>query len=406
MNFAVAKTAENSNKVFRGFSEVEEASRPILLLTINNGAGHTRAAEAICAAWRKNNKEIPARVVEVSEFMSRAARFTHVSLYLWLVKHAPRVWDAIDRYQKRQTNTSPTWFYRRECRKLFDLARRVQPRAIVATEVGCLEIAALIKRDLSLRVPLVAVNVNYDADRAWIQPEVDLFCLASPVVSESFIESGADGEKISITGVPMQAEFKVLSDEERFSARGEICRRFQLDASQPFILVAGGGEGMGKIEVIARLLLKNNAAWQIVVLAGRNEKLKRNCEKLAKSRSEAARLRVLGWTPDVPILFQAADLMVSKLGNTFDEAMACGLPIIALEPPPGAERIQYALLEELEIGRAVKNLNQLTRTIEKLLSEPETLAMMRCRAARFSRTEAAERIAAHIEKRIGEQMYV
>ena len=68
------------------------APRLILILTINNGAAHTRAAEAIARAWRKIDDEIPTRIVEVSAFMSRKARFTHVSaLFVARQKRARRL---------------------------------------------------------------------------------------------------------------------------------------------------------------------------------------------------------------------------------------------------------------------------------------------------------------------------
>jgi processive 1,2-diacylglycerol beta-glucosyltransferase len=140
---------------------------PVLILTISNGAGHIRVAEGLASAIRAAQPATPVLIADVADYMSPLARFTHVTAYLWIVKHAPAAWDRIDCYQKRQTHTSPEWFYRRGCRSLFELARRVRPRAIVATEVGCCEIAALIKRDFALDVPLVAVNDDFDADRAW-----------------------------------------------------------------------------------------------------------------------------------------------------------------------------------------------------------------------------------------------
>ena len=137
MNLTVAETRKRFTPQFATVKKL----RPVLILTIRNGSGHIRAAEAIAEAWRNCNQEIPVQIAEVSEFMSPLARFTHITAYLWLVKNLPAVWDKIDRYQKRQTQTSPEWFYRRECRKLFILARQSRPVAIIATEVGCGEIA-------------------------------------------------------------------------------------------------------------------------------------------------------------------------------------------------------------------------------------------------------------------------
>ena len=364
----------------------ENFVRPILILRINNGAAHTVAAEAIAAAWTKTNRENPARIVEVSEFMSPLARFTHVSAYLWLVKNAPKLWGKIDAYQKRQTQTSPEWFYRRECRKLFDFVERIQPLAIVATEVGCGEIGALLKHDLGLKIPLVAVNLDYEADRAWIQKETDLYCLATDLIEKDFVNYGADGEKIKIWGVPLNSKFKRLNELERQTKRGEVCERLKLDANKPIILVSGGGEGLGEIEKIVRRLseLKTN----IVVLCGRNEKLKTRCEKFKNNQ-----IRVLGWTENVAELMQSADVSVSKLGLTFYEAMVCGLPIVALEPPPGAERIQYNLLEKFGVGRAVKTVDDLIKIVGELLADSSLLRAMREKTEFFGQHRAAENLA-------------
>ena len=364
----------------------ENFPRPILFLTINNGAAHTVAAEAIAAAWTKTNREIPARIVEVSEFMSPLARFTHVSAYLWLVKNAPLVWSKIDAYQKRQTQTSPEWFYRRECRKLFELVERIQPLAIVATEVGCGEIGALLKRDLKLKIPLAAVNLDYEADRAWVQSETDLYCLATNLIEDDFVNFGADGEKIVIWGVPLNSNFKRLSDAERRTKRAEVCERLKLDANKPLILVSGGGEGLGEIEKIIRRLSKLQT--NIVVLCGRNEKLKTRCEKI-----ENDQIRVLGWTENVAELMQSADVSVSKLGLTFYEAMACGLPIVALESPPGAERIQYNLLEKYGVGRAVKTVDDLIKIVGELLADSNLLRAMREKTELVGQHRAAENLA-------------
>lgn len=377
-----------------------ESARQIWLLTIANGAGHTQAAKAVASAWQKSNPTNPARVIEISEYMSPLARFTHVTAYLWLVKNAPHIWGKIDDYQKKQLRTSPDWFYRRECRKLFGLAQKKQPSAIVATEVGCAEVAALIKRDLQLEIPLVAVNVNYDADRAWIQPETDFYCVATNQVREDFIKLGAKVEKIAVWGVPMKPEFVAPNESERRAARREIGEWLGLSFDVPLILIAGGGEGLGKIEEIIKSLFASELNVSIIVLAGNNEKLKKNCEKAGKTDNGEKQLRVLAWTDRIPQLFRAADLLISKLGNTFDEAMTCGLPIIALEPPPGAERIQYKLLEKHGTGRAVSTVEEIACTVREILNDENLLLKMRTNSIAVSRTRAAEKVADWLGKRI------
>lgn len=225
----------------RPVTETAEGDNPVLILTISNGAGHIRVAEGIAAAIREVQPSVPVMIVDVADFMKSFVRFTHVTAYLWIVKHAPSAWDRIDRYQKRQPHTSPEWFYRRGCQPLFELARRVRPRAIVATEVGCCEIAALIKRDLGLTAPLVAVNDDYDADCAWVQPEVDLYCFITNELGEELISHGAPPERIAIWGAPLAVGYGV--GRRREEVRADICRWLSFDPNLPLVLIAGGGEG-------------------------------------------------------------------------------------------------------------------------------------------------------------------
>ena len=280
------------------------------------------------------------------------------------MRHAPWLWARIDRYQKRQTHTSPEWYYRRGCRRLFDLAIRLQPQAIVATEVGCCEIAALIKRDFEMACPLVAVNGEYDSDRAWIQPEVDAYSVPSPVVRDELAALGAPAWRIHDWGVPLAGEFH--NGERRVDARRAVCGRLGLSSDRPIVLVSGGSEGLGRPDLVARRLLDLPSELQVIVLAGRSERLRHRAEGLAAGEA-AARLRVLGWTDAMATLMRAADVFVSKLGHTFDEAMAVGLPLVALEPPPGSEWAQYRLLEKWSAGHAVSTLDQMAVAVERVI---------------------------------------
>lgn len=378
------------------FRDKNKSPQTVLILTIGNGAGHIRSGEAVAAEIEKRAAHLAVKVIDVADFMNSATRFTHLTLYLWLVKHAPRLWDKIDRYQKSRTQTSPEWFYRRGCRKIFDLARAVQPCALVATEVGCAEIAALVKRDLKLGAPLVAVNAEYDADRAWVQPEIDFYSVPTVAAREELIRHGAKSGRVKILGAPVAAEFSEIID--RRAARESVCRKFKLDGNKPIILIAGGSEGLGEIEKIARRLLgQTEIDWQLIVLCGRNAKLKEKCERLAQIH---ANLRVVGWTSEIAKLMRAADLLISKLGNTFDEALASGLPIVALEPPPGSERIQYKLLGEWNVGRAVRNLDELEKAVTTLMQNPSELEALRKSAVAKANPHAARKIAGWLCERL------
>jgi processive 1,2-diacylglycerol beta-glucosyltransferase len=367
----------------------------VLILSIRNGAGHTAVAEAIAEALRAPNGPA-AEVVDVADYMSPLLYATHVTLFLWLVKRLPGVWAWIDRYQKSQSHTSPDWHYRRGCRRLFDAVRSRRIAALVATEVGCCEIGSLLKRDLGLECPLVAVNGEYDADRAWVQPEVDVWSVADERVRAEMCRHGAPGGRVHAWGVPLDRRF-ARAAASRTRVRVEVCEMLGLKAELPIVLVSAGSEGLGRLDRVAARLLTLPGSLQVVVLAGRNPVVRRRCEALVQAGG-SSRLRVLGWTRDVPRLMAAADLLVSKLGHTFDEAVAAGLPIVALEPPPGSEQVQYRLLDAAGVGRAVRGVEQMAAMVGHLLNHEDELAAMRLAAARWHRGGAATAIATWIHE--------
>lgn len=402
----INRTANAANK--SAPSKQTAAPCPVMILTIANGAGHTRAAQAIADAVRVTDASAEAVVVDVADYMNRVTWFTHVAAYLWLVKHAPRIWERIDFYQKRQPHTSPEWYYRRGCRRLFEYVRYMQPCALVATEVGCCEIAALIKRDLNLDVPLVAVNLDHEADCAWIQREVDAYSVTTNEVRAELIGRGAQAEKVFAWGAPLASDFVMPSDEKFDAAnRANVCHWLMLDARLPIVLIAGGGEGLGNIEqTVVRLLGAKNLDAQLIVLAGHNERLRKRLERRSAQlarEGQPTRLRVLGWTKGVPDLMRAADCMVGKLGATFSEAMSVGLPLVALPPPPGSEQVQSKLLDEWGVGCAVRTLDEMAEAVTRLLRDDAVSTSVRERARIFNRPDAATHIARWITAQVERQ---
>jgi UDP-N-acetylglucosamine:LPS N-acetylglucosamine transferase len=77
----------------------------------------------------------------------------------------------------------------------------------------------------------------------------------------------------------------------------------------------------------------------------------------------------------------------------FDEAIASELPIVALEPPPGAERLQHELLDKWDVGRAVWSIEELTQTVSELLNNPSQLVEMRKNARNRKPQNAARHVA-------------
>jgi len=107
--------------------------------------------------------------------------------------------------------------------------------------------------------------------------------------------------------------------------------------------------------------------------------------------------RAQGWVNNMHEWLAAADLLVSKPGGmTITEAINTGIPLLAIDPQPGAEVRACALIEQWQVGFWVRKHADLARTLTRCLENPAELEQLRARARALARPHAARDAAAAI----------
>ena len=168
-------------------------------------------------------------------------------------------------------------------------------------------------------------------------------------------------------------------------------RRFGIDPYRFPILLSGGGDGAGKLLTQVRALARRGGDWQLIVVCGRNEKLRR---RLARVNFQIRAL-VLGFVENMPDLMRAADLVVSKAGpGAIGEALATEVPILLTSYLPGQETANVTFVTESGLGLYTPKSEQLREAVQEL-AQPgsERWRAMSDRAAEISRPYASLDIA-------------
>jgi processive 1,2-diacylglycerol beta-glucosyltransferase len=356
------------------------ASSPrILILSTPHGAAHQRAALALQKAFRDLPRAVAAEVIDTLWHTTAWFRAYYdsyvIPLALW-----PGLWRWIESKQHQAESTGPGWLYRRGAQPLCRYLRDYSPDAVIATEVGACELAALCKRHCGAAFKLVGVELM-DFNRGWIQPEVDLFLATHEDLGAELVSAGADPSRVVTTGQPIDPIFTSLLD--RAAAREKL--GVKSDAVQ--ILVTLGSQGFGRPELIVDEILKVPCALEVVMLTGRNRRVK---ERLQKYCERLPQVRVLGWVNNMHEWMQASDLMISKPGGgTLNEGFACGLPMLAFNPLPGNEERTCRWIEKWGAGIWIRKPEDLVPRLTALLSDREQLDSLRARVARLARPHAA-----------------
>lgn len=353
-----------------------------------HGASHRGAAEAL----RQSLIELEAGLaVEVADALAHCTPWfrAYYNSYEIPLRYAPRLWGWIEGVQHTSSSTGPRGLYRRGAKPLYRFIDNSAPDIVIATEVGVCELAAMHKRENHAAYRLVAVELM-DFNRAWVQPEVDLYLVTHEDLGAQLAAAGAARETIFCSGQPIHRRFAALP------SRDETRQRLGLEPGIPALLVLFGGTGFGKPRRILSELGRLRHAVQLVFIAGRNQAL----EKELRTRVEGLpRARVLGWVDNVQDWMVACDLMISKPGgSTLTEGFACGLPMLAYDPLPGNEQRTCAWIEKWGVGRWVRRPEELAPVIDRLLENPGELDRLRTHSTALARPRAASEGAQQILK--------
>jgi processive 1,2-diacylglycerol beta-glucosyltransferase len=177
--------------------------------------------------------------------------------------------------------------------------------------------------------------------------------------------------------------------------RAAIRARFGFVNDKPLVLVMGGGGGVGPMGDLAERLASLPAAPQILVLCGTNARLRREVEGMAPAF--AGRLRALPFTPDVDLLLEASDMVVSKAGGlTCAEALVKHTPLVIFKPTPGHEVANAQFLEAGGAAVHADSLETVAATVSRWLSDPSALQRARESAARLAHPNAAQHVAERV----------
>ncbi len=219
----------------------------------------------------------------------------------------------------------------------------------------------LLKKRGDLDVPVLALVTDYCV-QPFIEDSTSLeaVCFASPLLLGDAVEKGV-GHACAL-GLPVRREF--LEKRPKAEAR----RALGLAEELPTVLVMGGSMGYGNMCGTVEGLLGEGV--QVICICGNNEALRRRMERLGGA------LLTLGYTEDVALCMDAADLIVTKPGGlTVTELIVKGLPAVLSASIPGQEERNGDFL--VKSGGAVRPVpSELVREAAALLADPARLSEM------------------------------
>lgn len=360
----------------------------VLTFSTNISAGHKRAAEAIASAVLA---ECPnAEIVERDAMMVMGPRRRRLltDTYLGIIRYRPDLWDYL--YQNKNISSGITRLSRIFSARVYEAFEAEieshAPDVVICTQA----IPARILGDLKVRgrcpAPLLAVATDYGIHPYWAHPAIDGYAVPCAEAEEELVVDGIDRSRIHVTGIPVDQLF------EDPPAR-EISRHMLgLPTHGRFVLVMGGGNGLGVTASHIEAIENTRGVDGVIVVTGCNSALEREISKLPQT-ADKIRL-VLPTVTDIERYYAAADLLVSKPGGlTMSEATAMGMPIIMISPLPGQEMRNAHFLSRTGAAHLANSSEELSLILADLITHEGRLGESAAASLRVGRSAASRQIA-------------
>ena len=368
-------------------SLVHNCMKPeILFLFSDTGGGHRSATEAVIEAIHlEYGDAVSTRMLDfIKQYAPRPFNYLP-RMYPTMVR-VPAAWGLgfrlSDRSHQRKLITSTMWPYvHRSLRRLVaqnpcDLIVSVHPLA-----------TTLILRALgNERPPFITLVTDLATVHAfWYERRVDLCLVPTDEARRRALVQGLSPQQVQVVGLPVADRFCQPPGD-----RSALRARFGWPDDRPMVLLMGGGEGMGPLERTAQAIANACPNVALVVIAGRNEKLKAKLE----AQSWPIPVFVYGFVREMPDFMRASDILVTKAGpGTISEALNAGLPIILYSRLPGQEDGNVSYVVSEGAGVWAPQPEQIVAAVQNWVANPQARSQARAACRRLARPDAARQIA-------------
>ena len=352
-------------------------SKNILVLSVSAGSGHVRAAEALCAHALQDFHDLKLRHRDMMQLVPYWFRKIYTDWYLKLASGLPEAWGWLYRKTDREPGNSLSGRLRRLIQRLcaqtlFAEIDHFSPDAIICTHFLPAELLADARNRNALSCPVWIVVTDFDLHQMWVHQGITGYFVANEELAFRLQAAGIPESRIVVTGIPVMPGFTRPLTREQCSAS------LALDPHRTTLLMMGGGAGMGMSAKLVNTILDIDPLLQLIVMTGRNQAL---FDELATLSCFCDRRLVpVGFTDKVPELIRCADLVITKPGGlSTSECLVMGLPMLLVNPIPGQEERNAALLLQEGVAQRADDEATLLYRLRRLLTNKAMLTDMQAK---------------------------
>ncbi|MAG58732.1 MAG: hypothetical protein CMJ83_20780 [Planctomycetes bacterium] len=358
----------------------------VVILFSDTGGGHRAATVAIRSALEKIAPEVE---FEMRDGLVEGGPWPlnrSPAIYAWAMKWARWAWAFGFHLWNSpfRARLMADLGYPATAKRLRAVIADANPDVLVSTHPLLTRSVVRSLRSLGKDVPFgVVVTDLVTGHWSWYDRDADRIFVPTTEAFDIVKRGGVDPARLVMTGQAVHPKCG-----EAVPRRAAL--REEFGWTETTILLVGGGEGMGALGDHARAIDAAGLDARVVVVCGKNEKLKADLDDHDWRTPHS----VYGFVDNLHELMAASDILVSKSGpGSIMEGCVAGLPILLYDYLPGQEVGNVRLVESRGIGHYASRSKNLVAHLRTWLDDPETRRRAAEAAREYSVPDSAARIA-------------
>ncbi|MFZ2470667.1 MAG: glycosyltransferase, partial [Methanothrix sp.] len=343
--------------------------KKILILTLDAGFGHRRAASAIQNALQQiHADEVECKIVNPikGEGLSSIVQKTQVQYDDTSRNHREIygiVFNVLNHYPlSLMADHAVTQLFIKEVTEtILDEC----PDGIISTFPLFITAIRRILFILRLRIPFYTVVTDLDdVHRTWFHPGPNKYFVASEQLKYQAVECGISPEKVVISGIPVDTRITAETRD-----KSTLRQQLGWDSNLPTLLAIGSKRVQNLLEKMIAVD-ECGLVLQLCIVAGGDDEL----FKAINAKEWKNNIHCYNFVENIPEMLLASDILITKAGGLItSEGLACGLPMIIIDSISGQETGNVKYLLKNNAAVVVSSNDELKRTLNLWLMNDHQL---------------------------------
>ncbi len=247
-----------------------------------------------------------------------------------------------------------------------DWLRKNPPQVFVSFHFMNTIVAIEARKRYDLSFPIVTyLTEPMDAHSMWVWKETDIMIVSSRTAKYQLVQRGFPEEKIFIVPYPVRPSFFKINASVTAAKK-----KLGFDPNYKTIILSSGAEGLGKIEHYAKALVRSDLPINVIVICGKNEKLKAELDEFKKHYTGRTRFAPMGYVSNMNEMLNMADISAIKAspGSTF-EALLLNKAVIHMQYVTPSEKANTKFILKHKIGWYAPTVGRFIKLVTRLIED-------------------------------------